>query len=129
MDLAEASRLGTEDFAVIPSSAQSVPTVIGKTVRVEASDPVSGQPVSFVVEGAGTREVNPPSILVSMAVPDGPFGYDVIERFCHQVLFFASEETGARWTAKHPGSRLLSVDDAFELGGALTHRIVPGIGQ
>jgi alkylmercury lyase len=117
---------GRTTFAWCALDTLFIPGVIGKTVRVEASDPVSGQPVSLVVEGAGTREVNPPSAL---AVSDGPFGYDVIESFCHRVLFFASEETGARWIAEHPGSRLLSVGEAFEVGRILTHRIVPGIAQ
>jgi hypothetical protein len=62
-----------------------------------------------------------------MAIPDGPFGYDVIERFCHRVLFFASDQTGARWIARHKGATLLSVEQAFELGRVLTERVAPGV--
>jgi hypothetical protein len=36
-------------------------------------------------------------------------------RFCHYVLFFTSPETGERWTAKHPGTFLYTIDDAVEL--------------
>jgi alkylmercury lyase len=106
-----------------------IPGIIGKAVRVEASDPISGQPISLLVDGDGAREVSPAGTVVSMVIPDGPFGYDVIESFCHRVLFFGSEETGASWIAQHPGTTLLSVPDAFELGRVLTTRINKGDGQ
>jgi alkylmercury lyase len=105
-----------------------IPGIIGKTVRVQASDPISGEPVSLVVDRAGAREINPASALVSIVIPDGPFGYDVIESFCHQVLFFASEETGAKWIAGHKKTTLLPVEQAFELGRVLTERIAPDRG-
>lgn len=104
-----------------------IPPLIGKTIRIEANDPISGTPVSLVVDGDGVRDVRPAGVLVSMVVPDGPFGYDVIESFCHRVLFFASRESGASWTAQHQGTTLLSVAEAFELGRAMTQRIAPDL--
>ncbi len=95
------------------------------TVRVQASDPISGEPVSLVVDRAGVREINPAGALVSMVIPDGPFGYDVIESFCHKVLFFASAVTGAKWIAEHEATTLLPVEQAFELGRVLTERVAP----
>jgi hypothetical protein len=62
-----------------------------------------------------------------MVIPDGPFGYDVIESFCHRVLFFASEETGTQWVAEHDGTTLLPVETAFELGRLLTERVAPDV--
>ena len=102
-----------------------IPPLLGKPVRVEASDPVTGEPVSLVVDGDGAHDVKPPGAVVSMLVPAGPFGYDVIESFCHRVLFFASEASGARWIAEHEGGMLLSVEETFELGRRLTKRIAP----
>jgi hypothetical protein len=32
------------------------------------------------------------------------------------VLYFAAEEAGRRWIAAHPGTFLLSVQQAFEVG-------------
>lgn len=106
-----------------------IPGIIGKKVRVEASDPISGQPISLLVDRDCAHGVSPAGALMSMVVPDGPFGYDVIESFCHRVFFFASEETGARWIAKHPETTLMSVTDAFEVGQALTTRLEPGVGR
>lgn len=106
-----------------------IPGIIGNEVRVEASDPISGEPVSLVVDRAGARDVTPTGALVSMVIPDGPFGYDVIESFCHRVLFFASQKTGDEWVAAHEGTTLLPVDQAFEVGRVLTERIAPAAGD
>jgi len=102
-----------------------IPGVIGKAVRVEATDPISGEPVSLVVDREGAREIDPAGAQVSMVIPDGPFGYDVIESFCHKVLFFASEESGSKWIAEHKNTTLLTVEQAFELGRVLTERVAP----
>ena len=102
-----------------------IPGIIGKAVRVEATDPISGEPVSLVVDREGAREIDPAGAQVSMVIPDGPFGYDVIESFCHKVLFFASEESGSKWIAEHKNTTLLTVEQAFELGRVLTERVAP----
>jgi alkylmercury lyase len=106
-----------------------IPGIIGKTVHVDASDPISGRPISMVVDRDGVHGMSPADAVMSVVVPDGPFGYDVIESFCHRVRFFASEETGGEWIAEHPGTALLSVADAFEVGRALTTRITPDGGR
>ncbi len=118
---------GNTTYAWCALDTLFIPGIIGKVVRVEASDPISGEAVSVVVDGDGVREVTPAGALVSMLIPDGPFGYDVIESFCHRVLFFASDQTGATWIARHKGATLLSVEQAFELGRVLTERVAPGV--
>lgn len=118
---------GNTTYAWCALDTLFIPGIIGKVVRVEASDPISREAVSVLVDGDGVREVTPAGALVSMAIPDGPFGYDVIESFCHRVLFFASDQTGAAWIAKHKGATLLSVEQAFELGRVLIERVAPGV--
>ena len=104
-----------------------IPAYLGKTVRVETTDPMTGESVSLVVDGNGVRELTPPGAVVSVVIPDGPFGYDVIESFCSQVLFFASEESGKSWVGEHEGTTLLSVPEAFELGQAVFVHKAPDI--
>lgn len=114
---------GNTTYAWCALDTLFIPGILGKAVRVEASDPISGEAVSVVVDGDGVREVTPAGARVSMLIPDGPFGYDVIESFCHRVLFFASDQTGASWITRHKGATLLSVEQAFELGRVLTERV------
>jgi len=83
--------------------------------RVESADPVSGEPIALTVTPDGVRNLVPEAARVSMLAPEGPFGHDVVESFCHYVHFFASETTGERWVAEHPGTFLLTVDEAFEV--------------
>lgn len=116
---------GKTSFAWCALDTLFIPTLVGKTVTVEASDPVTGERVSFAVDRNGVRDLAPRGALVSMVIPDGPFGYDVIESFCHKVLFFASEESGRSWEAKHAGTTLLSVDEAFEVGRFASERVLP----
>jgi len=42
--------------------------------------------------------------------------------FRHFVFFFASRSSGERWVAKHPGTFLYSLDDAFGLAKRFTAR-------
>lgn len=39
----------------------------------------------------------------------------IIATACHFVFFFTSRTSGERWVAKHPGTFLYSVEDAFAL--------------
>ena len=102
-----------------------IPALLEETAAVGATCPVTGEPVALTVDRSGVRELTPAGAVVSMVIPDSPFGYDVIESFCHKVLFFASEEAGASWAAEHEGTTLLPVHDAFELGRAMSERVAP----
>lgn len=112
-------RLQAEDktsYAWCALDTLFIPPLLGRTVSVQATDPVTGQGVSLEVDGNGVRKVTPAGAAVSMVIPDGAFDYDVIDSFCHKVLFFASEESGRMWVAEHEGTTLLTVEEAFEVG-------------
>jgi len=90
--------------------------LVGGTARVESRCPVTGQPVSLTVSTDGVTGVDPASAMVSFLTPDRPFDADVLVTFCHYVLFLASREAGERWTADHPGTFLVTVQEAAEIG-------------
>jgi len=98
-----------------------IPEILGKTARVTSADPVTKETISLVVGPDGVKEISPATTVVSFLTPDRPFDQDVIMSFCHFVHFFASPELAEKWTTEHPGTFLLSVDDAFALG-QLTNR-------
>ena len=96
--------------------------ILGKETHVESGDPVTGEPVRLTVTPEGVKEVDPEGAVVSFLLPDGAFGADVVQSFCHFVHFFASRESAERWASDHPGTFLFSVHEAFELG-RLTNRL------
>ena len=93
-----------------------IPGLLGKTARVTSADPVTKDRLSLVVGPDEIKEISLATMVVSFLTPDRPFDQDVIMNFCHFVHFFASTESAAKWTTDHPGTFLLSVDDAWALG-------------
>jgi alkylmercury lyase len=96
--------------------------ILGMETQVESTDLVTRETVRLTVTPEGVAKVDPNRAVVSFLFPNGPWGSDVIQSFCHYVHFFASPESGRIWTADHPGTFLLSMDEAFELG-RLTNRL------
>jgi alkylmercury lyase len=68
----------------------------------------------------GPADVSPRGTVVSCLVPEQKFEANVLQRFCHFVHFFASPDAAASWTAGHPGTFQLSIDDAYRLGRLTT---------
>lgn len=88
--------------------------------RIESKDPVSGEPIRLTVTPHGVTDLEPTSTRMSMLIPEGPFDHDVVQSFCHFVHFFAAEDSGQRWVADHPGTFLLSIDEAVEVANRFT---------
>ena len=118
---------GKTSYAWCALDTLFIPPLLGETVAVRATDPVNGEPVSLVVDGDGAHEVTPSGAVVSMVIPDRPFDYDVIDSFCHRVLFFTSEESGRKWVAGHAGTTLLTVDEAFQVGSFAPKFVYPEV--
>ena len=93
-----------------------IPGILGKTAKVESTDPVTSEKISLVVDPEGVQDLEPAGTVVSFLEPNGVFDNEVIQSFCHFVHFFASRKSGEQWTSKHKGTLLLSVDQAYELG-------------
>ena len=45
--------------------------------------------------------------------------------FCHFIHFFSSEQEAAPWIERHPGTFVLTVEQAFELGQITNRRQFP----
>lgn len=90
--------------------------ILQQLAEVSSFCPVTRTPVSLTVGPEGVRRVEPADTAVSFLSPAQPWADDVITTFCHYVLFFASPAAGGRWVDDHPGTFLLSVPDAFEVG-------------
>lgn len=107
---------GRELFAWCAWDTLFLPGTLGATLDVRSVCPVTGEAISLTVAPSGVVETSHPEAVVSFLLPDREFDADIIQSFCHFVYFFASAEAGESWTAQRPGTFLLSLDDAFELG-------------
>ena len=95
---------------------------IAGSARVETTDPVSGEAISYVVDSDGIVDADPAHV-VSFLERTARWNEDVLGSFCHYVLHFTSRETGERWVAQHPDTFLLSLPQAAELGRRHARRI------
>lgn len=103
-----------------------IPEILGQPARVESPDPETGQVVRLTVTPDGVESADP-EIVVSFLLPDssafGKSAANVMATFCHFVFFFASRESGERWTGNHPGTFLYSLDQAVELARRLNAKV------
>jgi alkylmercury lyase len=92
-----------------------VARVIGD-LQVATTDPITGEAITYRIsqDGAITDASHPRAVL-SFLHPDQPWDDNVMTTFCHYVLHFTSPATARRWTAGHPGTFMVSLDDAAEL--------------
>lgn len=93
-----------------------IPGILGKTATVESICPVTKARISLEVGPEGIRNPVPPTVVVSFLKPDRTFDRNVIVNFCHFVHFFRDAKAAEAWVSRHPGTFLLSLDEAFALG-------------
>ncbi len=118
---------GKDLFAWCAWDTLFLPGILGAEARVASSCPVTAEMISLVVDSGGVQQTSHAGAVVSFLVPDRGLGTDVIRGFCQFVHFFASREAGDIWTAEHPGTFLLSLEDAFELGRLVNARNFPSL--
>jgi alkylmercury lyase len=96
-----------------------IPELLGRSARVTSPDPETKEVVRLVVSPERVESVVPDGAVVSFIQPDAQAfqtsAANVMANFCHFVFLFASRPSGERWVAKHPGTFLYPLDDAFAL--------------
>ncbi len=95
-----------------------LPEMLGKPARVASPCPETGETIRLTITPEGIGKVNHSEAVLSFLVPEalGADAPGTMATFCHYVFFLASPAAGESWTARHPGTFLLSLDQAFELG-------------
>ncbi len=96
-----------------------IPEILGKPARVTSPDPENGEVVRLLVSPDRIESAEPEDAVVSFLLPDThdfhTSAAHVMAKFCHFVFFFTSRSSGERWVARHPGTFLYSLDEAFVL--------------
>ncbi len=94
-----------------------IPQLIGQTAEVISKSQVSEEIIRLCVSPDGISSLDDNDVYVSFLQPEEEaMTEDVIGSFCHYVYFFASLAEGRSWTASHPGTYLLPLEEAYELG-------------
>ena len=93
-----------------------LPELLGGAARVRSRCPVTSEQISLIVGPDGPSDVRPAGTVLSFLAPERPFDADVVRSFCHFVHFFASEQAAGEWTARHPGTFTLSLEQGFRPG-------------
>jgi alkylmercury lyase len=103
-----------------------IPEILGRTARVTSQDPETRESIRLIVTPDQIESVVPNGAVVSFVQPEGEaFGTsaaNIMANFCHFVFFFSSRASGESWVARHPGTFLYDLEDAFALAKRLNAR-------
>ncbi len=104
-----------EIFAWCAWDTLFLPGLLDATLSVESACAATGEEITLTVSPTGVVDTSHPGGVVSFLFPEGDFDAGLVQSFCHFVYFFANGEVGETWTAEHPGTFLMTLDEAFEL--------------
>ncbi len=94
-----------------------LPELLNISADITSNCALSGDEISLTVLPEGIESSQTEQVMVSFLVPDEvELKENITTSFCHHVFFLRSRETGERWMASHPGTFLLSLDEAFSIG-------------
>jgi len=94
-----------------------LPEILQTSARIESRRELGGANVRLLLNPNGLQSVQPSDAVMSFVVPETTkVRKNVVAHFCHYVFFFESRDAGLAWTEKHPGTFLLSIDEAYALG-------------
>ena len=93
-----------------------LPQLLGQTAEVDSTGPNASDRIRLTVTPERVERVEPVDAHMSFLLPDAAgVQKDVVTTFCHFVHFFPSHQRAESWTARHPGTFMLSIDDAHAL--------------
>jgi alkylmercury lyase len=100
-----------------------LPELIGAPMQVSDHCATSGLPIRLTIGPAGIESVQPKGIVMSFLAPDAQqLRVNVVAHFCCHVHFFRALADGQAWIGAHPGTFVLSLDEAYRLGRQVNRR-------
>ena len=115
-------RAGTELSAWCAWDPLFLARIIGD-LQVATADPGTGETITYEISRDGSiTGASCPDAVLSFLRPDQPWDNNVMTSFCHHVRHFTSPATAQRWTAGHPGTFVINLNDTAELARRHTAR-------
>jgi len=104
-------------FAMCAIDALGISAMTGLPVVIESADPCTGEPITVVVDRAGSTW-NPATAVVYAGRAGGLYAGPSASVCCASMNFFATEATAAAWAASHPEiiGGILGQDRALQAG-------------
>jgi alkylmercury lyase len=100
------------------------PALLGRTVRVSSTCPVTEQEIRLTVTPEGILDLSPAGAVVSVHLPGEETDLcHVQEDICNDGFFFVSREVASAWPSLHPKAVLLSVEEAAQVGLVMARAI------
>lgn len=94
-----------------------IPELLHQIARVNSMCPNTGEEIRLTITPHGIEHRHPASTVMSFVKPDAAkIRQDVILHFCKYVYFFSSADEATRWVTNNPGTLVLSLETAYELG-------------
>ena len=94
-----------------------IPALLAETVQVSSLCPVTKRKIELEISPDRAKVIGDKPLYVSFLILDeAGMKEDIVAKFCHFVYFFDSKSVAEQWLSEHPGTFLLSLDDAFSIG-------------
>lgn len=116
---------GTTVYAWCAWDTLFITEILGQQTQVTSTDPHTGETIGLTVTPTGVTSPDPTGTVVSLLLPENGLTDDAIQRFCHKVHFFTSQESAEAWIEGRPGMFTVTLKEAFELG-QITNRLRMG---
>jgi alkylmercury lyase len=101
------------------------PTILNRPAHVLSPAPRSGKLVRLHVDPtAGVTALTPPTAVVTVPLPEQ--GAGVRSTFCTHVHFYPDRAAAQDWLTDHPGSAVLTIEQAAALSRRLAQNLLGG---
>ncbi|MEV4898117.1 organomercurial lyase [Nonomuraea sp. NPDC055795] len=113
---------GPRAYAMCAIDALGIAAMLGRDVRIESRDPVTGRQVTVRASGDGTSATwHPASAVVFAGQRAACCAAAAADACCQSINFFADARDAQAWADAHPDveGKILDQQEAFDLGVAI----------
>ncbi len=105
-----------------------LPEILQTHARIESLCASTDTQIRLNLSPNRVEHVQPKNAVISFLTPNAArVKENVVTHFCCSVHFFESEEAGRGWTGQHPGTFLLTIDQAHTLGRKINAMQYPDV--
>jgi alkylmercury lyase len=101
-----------------------IPNILQTECSITTHCPLSQQRITLTVSPDMINTLAPDTAVISFIKPElQKIKDNVVQSFCQQIFFLASETEGQKWCNNHPDAFILSMDQGFQLGQQIVRQV------